>query len=160
MKRSQILHMTKLASKTIIFWEQLQILITANVTNFDVDPYLFKSLKENAKRLEISIEDAIGLGLWEALVPKNKKHSEVLHVAFIQSLVDGGSIDTDKSEDWLKYHLLMGVIRLIQICEQYDGVSPELKETLKAKVASEMRTRSWNYLEELSKGKKASYPVD
>lgn len=138
--------MNIIACQSIVFWEQLQTLISANVNKYEVDPYIFNSLKENSKRLESSIEKAIALGLWHVFVPENKEHSSVLHVAFIQSLVDSSSLKTNNVDDWMKDHLLMGVIRIFEMCENYERLTPELKSSLKNKVVPEMKVRSWKYL--------------
>lgn len=145
--------MNIIASQSIVFWEQLQILIDSRVRNCDVDPYIFKSLKENTQRLESSIYKAIGLGLWNVFVPSNKKYSVTLHVAFMQSLINNSSLETNSVDDWMADHLLMGVIRLLEMCEHYDGVATELRSSLKNnlnKTGKSMRFRAWVYLEEIA----------
>ncbi|MEP5339712.1 MAG: hypothetical protein ABJL44_13505 [Algibacter sp.] len=146
LKENQDQQMQIIASQAILFWEQIQILMNANVNKYDVDPYIYISLKQNAKRLEESIEKAISLGLWNTIVPKRKRNSDGMHVAFIQSLMHQSVSDIDTPIDWLKQHLIMGIVRLFEICENYEGLNKSLKDELEKRVSKEIRELSWVYI--------------
>jgi len=139
--------MNILTSQALVLWQQIQIVTAANRQSIEPDPYLFVYLKDNCKRVESSIENAIGLGLWDLFVPKDIKHSMALHVEFMQSLTYNSTITTNITDDWTKEHFLMGMIRLLEFCKKYDKLNVELKESFNDLIDEDLRKMAWNYLE-------------
>jgi hypothetical protein len=136
-----------ITSFTLMFWDQLQTLISAKTHSFSVDDYVYDSLRKNALRLEGSIQNAISIGLWNEFVSDKKPNALAMHNAFIQNLVYNSSQDINDIDHWLKEHLLMGVIRVIEICENFNNLDDSLKQSLRKQVPKEMRDIAWVYLQ-------------
>lgn len=122
LKRDQQAQMAVVASRATVLWDQMQTITTATSNNHQIDPYLFPSMKTNARRLEESIDKAIGLGLFTALVGSDSL-SLTLFTAFIQGLSHSFSTESVGPEVWTKQHLLMGMVRLLESCKRYDNNS-------------------------------------
>jgi hypothetical protein len=122
LKRDQQSQMAVVASRATVLWDQMQTIIAATSNNHQIDSYLFPSVKANARRLEESIDKAIGLGLFTVLVGGNSL-SLSLFTAFIQSLSHAFSDESVQPEVWTKQHLLMGMVRLLESCRRYDNNS-------------------------------------
>lgn len=121
-KRDQQAQMAVVASRATVLWDQMQTIIAATNSNHQVDSYLFPSMRANARRLEESIDKAIGLGLFVVLVGGDSL-SLTLFTAFIQSLSNAFSDESAGPEVWTKQHLLMGMVRLLESCRRYDNNS-------------------------------------
>ena len=122
LKRDQQSQMAVVASRATVLWDQMQTIIAAISNNHQIDSYLFPSVKANARRLEESIDKAIGLGLFTVLVGGDSL-SLSLFTAFIQSLSHAFSDESVQPEVWTKQHLLMGMVRLLESCRRYDSNS-------------------------------------
>jgi len=122
LKRDQQAQMAVVASRATVLWDQMQTIIATTSNNHQIDSYLFPSVKANARRLEESIDKAIGLGLFTALVGGDSP-SLTLFTAFIQSLSHAFSDKSDEPEVWTKQHLHMGMVRLLESCRRYDNNS-------------------------------------
>lgn len=146
LKKEQESQILILASGIVILWEQILVLITANVNKSPLQPYIFDSLRKNASRLEDNLQNAIGLGLWSTIIGKQKA-SVTLYSAFIQSLIYASTSQENDTEPWLKLHLHMGMIRALEICVRYRSnlVSEVVKPTIE-KVSKDLRRKAWNYL--------------
>ena len=117
LKRRQHKIMRILATRVIILWEQIMVITAANYHKYEVDPYLLRSMQVNAQRIEEALDQAIGNGLWNEVV-QSREHAVSLYVALVQSLVDASSEDSGL-EAWGKQHLVMGMHRLLEVCEAY-----------------------------------------
>jgi hypothetical protein len=122
LKRDQQAQMAVVASRATVLWDQMQTIIAATSNNHLIDSYLFASMKANARRLEESIDKAIGLGLFTVLVGGDSL-SLTLFTAFIQSLSHAFRDESVEPEVWTKRHLLMGMVRLLESCRHYDNNS-------------------------------------
>jgi hypothetical protein len=122
LKRDQQAQMAVVASRATVLWDQMKTITTATSNNHQIDPYLFPTMKTNARRLEESIDKAIGLGLFTALVGSDSL-SLTLFTAFIQGLSHSFSTESVGPEVWTKQHLLMGMVRLLESCKRYDNNS-------------------------------------
>lgn len=122
LKRDQQAQMAVVASRATVLWDQMQTIIAATSNNHQIDSYLFPSMKANARRLEESIDKAIGLGLFTILVGSDSL-SLNLFTAFIQGLTHVFSDESVGPEVWTKQHLLMGMVRLLESCRRYDNNS-------------------------------------
>jgi hypothetical protein len=122
LKRDQQAQMAVVASRATVLWDQIQTIIVATSNNHQIDPYLFPSMKANAKRLEDAIDNAIGIALFTMLVGGDSL-SLTLFTAFIQSLSHACSTESVEPEVWTKQHLLMGMVRLLESCRRYDNTS-------------------------------------
>ena len=120
LKRDQQAQMAVVASRATVLWDQMKTIATVTSNNHQIDSYLFPSMKTNARRLEESMDKAIGLGLFTALVGSDSL-SLTLFTAFIQSLSHAFSTESDGPEVWRKQHLLMGMVRLLESCKRYDN---------------------------------------
>ena len=146
-KRAQVEQMRILSVNAIVLFEQLHVLIEANVGSREIDSYLLTSLRENAKRLEGSLNATIGLGLWKEVLGR-KNNSVPMFAAFSQSLLFAASNQTEDYEVWLKEHLIMGMLRLIEQCEKYQRDSDdELASVLHEYLKPDLREAAWTYLE-------------
>jgi hypothetical protein len=122
LKRDQQAQMTVVASRATVLWDQMQTIIAAKSNDHHIDSYLFPSMRANARRLEESMDKAIGLGLFTVLVGGDSL-SLNLFTAFIQSLSHAFSDESVEPEVWTKQHLLMGMVRLLESCKSYDNNS-------------------------------------
>ncbi len=149
LKIAQESQMIILASRVAVLWDQINSIISSKVHQYHVDPYIFESMRKNAFRLEEALEKGIGLDLWNILVEK-RTYSLVLYSAFIQSLLYAASRQEYNPDDWTHMHLVMGMIRLIDICQRYksDAVS---KITNEIKIHRDLIEKAWVYLEDKSK---------
>ena len=80
----QMAVMRIVASRTMVLWDQLKTIATAQVSSSTIDLYMLSSYQKNALRLEEASDKAIGIGLLSKLMG-NHKHSFILYVAFVQS---------------------------------------------------------------------------
>ncbi len=137
--------MRVLASQTLILWDQTQTILSASKNGFEVDDYVFPSMRRNAQRLEESLQVAIGMGLWSVVVG-DRPHVVTMFSAFSQSLVDA-SVQASE-EAWTKEHYLMGIVRLLDVCSQSDLVSDDgLQREIAASRPDELVDDAWTYLQ-------------
>jgi hypothetical protein len=145
LKRDQQAQMAVVASRATVLWDQMQTIIVATSNSHQINSYLLPSMKSNARRLEESVDKAIGLGLFTVLVGGDSL-SLTLFTAFIQSLSHASSTESVESAVWTKQHLSMGMVRLLESCRRYDnninghlgvplpGLSPDLIEASRSYV--------------------------
>jgi hypothetical protein len=119
LKRDQQAQMAVVASRATVLWDQMQTIIATSSSDNQIDAYLFPSLKANGRRLEESIDKAIGLGLFTILVGDDSL-SLTLFTAYVQSLSHTFSAEPAEAEAWTKRHLLMGMVRLLESCRRYE----------------------------------------
>ena len=120
LKRDQQAQMAVVASRATVLWDQMETIRVATSKKDQIDPYLFPSVKANARRLEESIDKAIGLGLFTVLIGGDSL-SLTLFTAFLQSMSHAFSDESFDHEVWKKWHLRMGMVRLLQSCRCYDN---------------------------------------
>lgn len=147
LKMEQTESMRIVAGQAIVVWDQLQTVITAQTQDYNVDSYVYTSLKQNCLRLEESLDRAVGLGLYGALVG-NRSHALSMHTAFRQSLAWVRSLDPSASspEDWTKMHLLMGMIRLLEQTKSFDSELLPKSVWKELSIPQEMSETAWSYL--------------
>ncbi len=139
--------MRVLALVTIILWEQIRTVLICNAKSKEVDHYMLASMRENSKRLEEILNSAIGLNLWKDVLGQ-EKHSTSLFTAFVQSLLAVASDDSKGPEYWLKMHLIMGMLRLIEASEKYwRGIDDELADVLHSFLVSDLKETARSYIE-------------
>lgn len=150
--QKQMAAMRIVASRTMVLWDQLQTIATAQVTDSAIDSYILSSYQKNALRLEEALDKAIGIGLLSKLMG-NHKHSFILYVAFVQSLNHVATLeDPDKRplEEWTKQHFSMGLVRLIDILRKFD--SPLLPQSVYHSLDEErlekLTEEAWTYLDQ------------
>jgi hypothetical protein len=114
--------MAVVASRATVLWDQMETINVVTSNNHQIDSYLFPSMKANARRLEESIDKAIGLGLFTVLVGGDSL-SLTLYTAFIQSLSHAFRDESVEPQVWTKQHLRMGMVRLLESCRRYDNNS-------------------------------------
>ena len=156
LKREQDSQMLILASRIVVFWEQLQNIASAKVHKYSFHPYIFDSLRKNATRIEDSLQKAIGLGLWTKIIGDNPQ-STILYSTFIQDLLHSASTQGERLDDWTGTHLLTGVIRTIEACELYKNPSVlEITQPVYAKISSYLKENAWTYLTKEAEKRKQS----
>lgn len=146
-KRDQQDQMFVLAGRAVILWDQLKTLKACEQIGQDPDPYLFPSMRANAKRIEISLDMVIGLGLFAEVVGSDD-YSLTLFTAFTQSLYNAFSVESDDPKEWRKDHLELGMTRLIDSCEKYHGPQADKQGLGKClpRLTREQVEYSWTYL--------------
>ena len=122
-------------------WDQLQVLVAADVGKIEVDPYVFTSLRTNANRLENALDSASGLAL-KPLVAGGREHAGALYTAFVQALADAAARTDPDPEPWLKQHLLMGMVRLLDTLAR----DKRTREAITARLAPSIIEEAWTYL--------------
>lgn len=146
LKKDQEYQMLILAGQSIVFWKQLESLAIVELSKSEVDPYIFGSLRKNALRFEDSLQKAIGLGLWTNIIGDNPRNI-FLFSAFIQSLLNAGTSKKNDITQFTSLHILMGVIRTIEACEQYGSpMISEITEKVYNQIDESLKADAWIYL--------------
>jgi hypothetical protein len=141
-KRKQ---MRVVSARAIVLWEQMQNVFSAIKMGHELDPYIKASMRKNGIRLEESIDKAISLGLWDVVVT-SRENSIVLFAAFTQALEDASASEREY-DVWAKTHLLMGMVRLLDVCEKYEkSRDGELVSALSSSIRPALIDESWSYL--------------
>lgn len=149
LRREQIARMRIIAAIAVVLWDQINLILKAQVDKIKVDPYLFPSIQENALRLEEGLNDAVGLGLFPIIL-EDREHTLTMYAAFIQGLRWIASMpDPEKQplEEWTKMHFLFGMVRLIDVCLRY---KPQLLPKNVRPNVEGLEEKAWTYLSNLS----------
>lgn len=118
--RSQDDKRSELFYRTLIFGEQLLTLYMAVGKKEDIDPYLYRSLRISAKRLEDVIDEAIKIELWpELLSSGDGPRSMTRFTAFLGTLQDGHFKEEDSEIPWTKKNLIIGMDQIYEVCARY-----------------------------------------
>lgn len=149
LRKEQMARMRIIAARAVVLWDQIDTIASAQVRKSDVDPYLFPSIQENARRLEEALDAAIGLGLFRELL-EDRNHSLPMYSAFVQGVRWVASMpdpDTQSLDAWTKQHFLFGMIRLLDVCLRYKPslLPMSIRTEVTAKVVS-LKTQAWTYL--------------
>ena len=148
-KRNKSSQMRIVAAQSLVLWDQINTIISIQVHKFEYDPYIFPSVQINAKRLEEDLDAAIGMGLLSEIVGDHK-NSLALYVAFCQSLsyiINLQDAENQPIEEWTKQHFVMGMIRLIDICINYepDLIPSNIRSEISKKI-DPLVEQSWTYV--------------
>lgn len=158
LRRQQQNSMRILSSRAVVLWQQIWLVLSATANKNPIDTFVFPSMQENAKRLEDALDHAIGIGLLPVLV-EDREGSLVLHVAFVQSLASASQLsDKNPMEPWLGTHLLMGMVRLLDVCLRYrtDLLPSSFKDMIRPKVI-ELKDEAWVYWKKSEHGKREHF---
>ncbi len=157
-KRRQTAAINILAARALVFWTQIQRAID-NV-NKPVDPYQNQQLCINAKRLEESLDAAIGIGLMNVILRVRTQPIMLdLYTAFTSSLTNaikevetmgqagstgedtkGGRPNANKADIdqnnahlvWLKEFIAFGIILILDQISTYRGLDGDLKAEIES----------------------------
>jgi hypothetical protein len=141
--------MRTVAMRTIVLWDQISTIVDAQVHRYSVDPYLFPSIQQNAKRLEDALDEAISVGLLRETISDHPDALQ-LYSAFTQGLSFVRNLPNPESqplEQWTRQHFLMGLIRLLDRSFRYR--QSFFPEPMKAKISNRidpLLSDAWNYL--------------
>ena len=114
--------MRAVAARAVLLWDQLIIIVVASVNNTEVHPYMFPSVQKNARRLDDALDQALRVGLIEDISGRGRAHALTLYSAFTQGLVEVAELNSPEKQPldaWHKQHLLMGMVRLLDVCRKY-----------------------------------------
>ena len=120
--QEQIAAMRIVASRTMVVWEQLQMISNAAVMGNTTYSQLLPSYQRNAFRLEEALDKAIGIGLFSTLIG-DRKHALILYVVFVQSLHHVATVKEPNKQPpkvWTNEHYAMGLVRLLDIMRKFD----------------------------------------
>ena len=154
----QMAVMRIVASRTMVLWDQLKTIATAQVSSSTIDLYMLSSYQKNALRLEEASDKAIGIGLLSKLMG-NHKHSFILYVAFVQSLNHIATLekpDKQPLEEWTKQHFSMGLVRLVDILRKFDSslLPQSVYHSLYHSLDEKLTEEAWTYLDKAARQKK------
>ena len=126
-RRMQIHQIRALASQAVVLYDQCLNVAVAGFPEGRLDPYLIHSMRNSAKTLNGLMSEALTLDLWSLVIDMNNIcHPVQYHCALIQSL-DYCAAPDSAPEDFTKEHLLMGLIRLLDGCQQSGKLSSALQ---------------------------------
>ena len=151
LRRDQIAQMRILASRVATFWIQLESAMTLVRSESAVDPYMRQAMVYNAGQLRDAIEKCIGLGLLSDFL--DKEAGELYRLtAFLQSLgwlagLSDKEQQTIPFDDFLKAHIVMGVIRTLKLVVEHDPtlVTPNVARAFRPAIDNGY-TQAVNYL--------------
>ena len=149
LRRLQIDKMRAVAARSTILLDQIMTIISADVGGFNLDGYLYPSVKSNAKRLEEALDAAISLGLIEKVL-SNRVNALPMYNAFAQSLYFASEMTepADIRAAFMKDHLTLGLIRLLDQCLDFGQhlLPSTIEETTRAYIEPRSAL-AWDYLE-------------
>ena len=138
------------AYRTIIAWEQVDLIAHAQARHFDVDPYVFPSIKENTRLLLVAMESAVEAGGLDKLLGPDGNGLD-MYISFIQALQQQESLNLDGTvplSEWTKQHVLFGLIRQLDNLMDYPnvGISKSLNKRLREEI-ERLRNKSHTYID-------------
>ena len=139
--------MRSISLQALVVWDQMSAINSAQVSNYELNEYFFPSYKKNVLRLEELINQGVSIGLYNVIVGE-REHALSLHSAFIQSLVQMETQNSDYTElsKWIPQHFAMGMVRLLNGCITFDPLLiPETESEVVEKVFS-LKEIAWTYV--------------
>lgn len=146
LKKEQMRLVRVLAGRTLLAFDELKTIAAAQVHGFEIDPYKSEALRLLARRLEVSLDEAVASGLWSEIVGHHKG-AVTIYNAFEGTLSD--IVQTKKSaellEAWTKEHFTMGLIRTMDMCASSTLAGAKLEAEIKERLAPLDVRRSYEY---------------
>ena len=147
----QMAVMRIVASRTMVLWDQLRTIATAQVSSSTINSYRLSSFQKNALRLEEALDKAIGIGLLSKLLG-NHEHSFILYVAFVQSLNRIATLeepDKQPLKEWTEQHFSMGLVRLVDVLRKFNSslLPQSVYHSLDEGRLEELTEEAWTYLD-------------
>lgn len=140
--------MTNISITSLYLFNKTKNIAGVQLSEAVVDDYFYLSMRDQSRELYNLVQDAMRLGLITIFVPISIKNSLDLHTALCDSLLETSTKKNADPREWTKMHLLMGLIRLLDICSKSkdveEGIKVEVRNALES--AGNLVETSWTYL--------------
>lgn len=142
LRREQATRMRVLAGRSVVYWDQLLTIRAAQIKKFPVDDYMFPSMRANARQVADALDAVVGVGLLNNILDE-APYSLQRYTAFYQSLIWLASIPEGEQrplEDYLKSHLLFGMMRLLDSCIKFKPMllPEEVRQSIESQIVNDL----------------------
>ena len=151
LKRRQDEHMSHLAVLVMQVLDRQQVFYAANLHDFEVDPYQFVAASREAKQLGELLDGCTQLQLTRYCVGVDRDHQWALYGALRAAVAEQAELDPSLAtpDDYTKQHFVMGLIRIADLCLEYEGIEmPEDLVESQRRLDEDMHKLAWTYLKQ------------